>query len=835
MARAEKDYARAAGQKDRNKRMPSKVTFPKLFRAIFRRAYLPSFLMILTVGSFALYADYQNNRLAIQEQRNLASSETSRLRAQIEGQLGARIQLVRGIVAAFSDDLDMSQERYSALMSRITGDTMEFINIAAAPDLVITRVYPLESNRPALGLNYHENEARWKVAYQVRDTGKMAIAGPLDLVQGGVGLIARLPVWDERDGERRFWGLIAAVIDAEHLYDSAGLRDPDLTLDIALVGKDGRGAEGDLFFGNPDVLDDNPILMDIHLPNGSWQLATRPKGGWMRHAEDMVGVRLFFLGALLLVLAPTIAAARLSDRRRTLIAKLEKRDEELERLSLVAKHASDSVLLSDPDGKIIWVNDGFTRMTGYTSEEAIGRTAGELLNHEDTDPYTIESIKRHQKRGARFHTEILNRTKHGKSIWVDTNLFPVLDENGQVAMSIGIEREITESKRYEEDLAEAKRAAEMADRAKSEFLANMSHEIRTPMNAIIGMSELLSAADLSSEDSQNVTTIRESGHALLKIINDILDLSRLESGKLEVSEVDFDLHRCIDSVADLLRHKAKQKGLYLTVEYEGDVPRMVRADDGRLRQILMNLIGNAVKFTTEGGVRVVVARQPNTTYGIAVNVFDTGIGITPEQARHIFDRFSQADAAITRSFGGTGLGLTISTMLARRMGGDIFLCDQYEDGACFKATIMGKAPLGVEQTKTDPLEFTPEHLFGTRILLAEDNKTNRLLIRKYLSEYPLELIEVENGVQAVEQCKTNCPDLVLMDMSMPELDGLQATRIIRELPIMQPPIIALTANAFESDKQACLDAGMDMFLSKPINKMHLLQTLSTYLERRLAS
>ena len=815
--------------------MQSTETSSWIVRTIFRRAYIPSIVVVLVVLSFAIYAEYQNDRIAQQEQRALTSSEASRLRAQIEGELGARIQLVRGIVAAFSDDLDMSQERYSALMSRITGGNMEFINIAAAPDLVITRVYPLESNRPALGLDYHKNEARWRVAYQVRDTGKMAIAGPLNLVQGGVGLIARLPVWDDRGDERRFWGLMAAVIDAEHLYESAGLRDPELALDIALVGKNGKGAEGELFFGNPEVLNDDPVLMDIQLPSGTWQLAARPKEGWLLHAPDVWGVRLFFLGALFLMLTPTLAAARLSEQRHEMITKLQRRDEELERLSLVAKHASDSVLLSDPEGRIIWVNEGFTRTTGYTAEEALGRSAGELLNAPDTDPYTVESIKRHQKRGERFHTEILNRTKSGKTIWVDTKLFPVLDEDGNVVMSIGIEREITEAKRYEEDLAEAKRAAETADRAKSEFLANMSHEIRTPMNAIIGMSELLSDSELSDEDRQNVRTIRESGHALLKIINDILDLSRLESGKLDVCEVDFDLHRCVEGVADLLRQQAKKKGLYLNVQFDPDVPRDLRADDGRLRQILMNLIGNAVKFTNSGGVDVLVSRQQDQDYGIEVKVIDTGIGISPEQARHVFDRFSQADAAITRSFGGTGLGLTISTMLARRMGGDIQLCDQYKDGACFVASIVAKAPVGDHLIDHEPLRFTPEHLNGARVLLAEDNKTNRLLIRKYLADFELELIEVENGRAAVEQCASQMPDLVLMDMSMPELDGLQATRLIRQIPVPQPPIIALTANAFESDRQACLAAGMDMFLSKPINKTHLLQTLSTYLEQRLAS
>ncbi|WP_294223377.1 response regulator [uncultured Shimia sp.] len=815
--------------------MPLTNSLWTLARSLAGRSYLPSFIALAVVVCFAVYVERNQTFITKQEQRTLAISETSRLRAQIEGYVNADIQLVRGMIAALSANLDMSQEEYSTLASQVMGTHQEFLNIALAPDLVVTRVYPYEPNKAALGLDYNQNEAQRAAAYRVRDSGKMVLAGPVNLVQGGTGFIGRFPVWDTRNGQRRFWGVVAAVIDADGLYQQAGLLDGSLTVDVALIGKDGTGAEGDLFFGDPAVLDDSPILMDIQLPSGTWQMAARPQNGWAKTASDVWGTRIFFMFIGLLIFIPTFAAGRLSDTRRSAIDALKRRETELERLSLVAKHASDSIILSTPSGEIQWVNAGFTRMTGYSSEEAVGQHVGALLNSENTNPETIQEMINQRIQGNRFHCQIVNRTKDGRDIWVGTNIFPIKDDDGNITMNIGIERDITRTKQYEKELAEAKLVAEKADRAKTDFLANMSHEIRTPMNGILGMADLLAESGISGEDRQCVDTIRDSGHALLKIINDILDLSRLESGKLEVSEVNFNLRHCIDSAVELLRHKATQKGISLTVDYEDDLPTEVRADNGRLRQIIVNLVGNAVKFTSEGGVRVLVKRDEASEYGIKVEVFDTGIGITEAQAEHIFDRFSQADAATTRAFGGTGLGLTISAMLARRMGGDIALCTEYDEGACFVATIDAKPAVGRPKKEAEAPTFASEHLEGARILLAEDNKTNRLLVQKYLAAFDVELIEVENGLQAVEFCKAYTPDVVLMDMSMPELDGVEATRIIRSLPIPQPPIVALTANAFESDRDMCLEAGMDFFLSKPINKAHLLQALSTQLEHRKAS
>ncbi|MGR3714690.1 MAG: response regulator [Shimia sp.] len=739
------------------------------------------------------------------------------------------MQLLRGFVAAFHADPEMSQQGYEYLAGAVMGDNTDFLNIAAAPDLIINRVYPYEPNKAALGLDYHKNASQRDAALKVRDSGEIVLAGPVALVQGGLGFIARFPIWEDKGNTSQFWGIVAAVIDAEALYERTGLSDPDLSLDLVLVGRDGTGADGEVFFGDASVLDDDPIRMDIQVDSGTWQLASRPKAGWINKAEQHWRTRFMFALAALFVLGPILAASRLSQARQLIIDKLESRDAELERLSLAAKHATDSILLYSPTGEILWVNDGFSRISGYSAEEAIGKHPGELLNANDTSDDTVHTIHAQQSQGLPFQTDILNRTKSGREIWVHINSFPILDEHGEVTMSIGIEREITDIKLHEEELALAKLNAEEAARAKSEFLANMSHEIRTPMNAIIGMAELLSEENLGEGNNQSVETIRSSGQSLLTIINDILDLSRLESGKLEISTVDFNLRNCVSDVVQLLKHKANQKGIALEVLFADDLPETLHTDDGRVRQILVNLIGNAIKFTSVGGVYVSVTRAPTDPYTICFEVKDTGIGVGSAQAEQIFERFSQADAATTRAFGGTGLGLTISSMLANRMGGSIELCPDYSDGACFAVTIRGFAPTGKVNAEASVVDVSHTALDGITILLAEDNKTNRLLIRKFLAVHPVTLIEAENGREAVDLCKKYNPDIVLMDMAMPEVDGLEAARLIRKLPIHQPPIIALTANAFASDKQACLDAGMDLFLSKPVSKGALLTAMAAKL------
>ncbi len=804
---------------------------------ITNRTYLPTWIALFVVSFALIFAEKQNRTIHYQTIRAEVQSEAGLIRSHLEGYLNADIQLVKGLVAVIAATPDMTQHQLSQIATHAIGDRAQILNIAVAPDLVVTMVHPFERNKAVLGLDYNQNEAQRAAALRVRDTGDIVLAGPVNLVQGGTGFIGRFPIFVPEGETTRFWGIVSAVIDAETLYRETGLTDPNSSLDFALMGRDGMGGEGALFFGDGAIYEQHPVLMEIVLPTGSWQLAAIPKGGWPRQPGNVWALRLIMLTAGVLILLPTFLACRMSSVRRGAIKILRKRERELElkqaelqQLSTVAENASDSIVLTDPESRIIWTNEAFTRMTGYSQIEAIGRTPGELLNGPDTDEGTVARIANYIRDGKRHRTEILNYTKFGEEIWVETHLVPVLEEDGSVRMVIGIERDITQAKRHAVELAEAKQAAEQADRAKSEFLANMSHEIRTPMNGIMGMSDLLADCNLPEEELQYVEIIRTSSRALLKIINDILDLSRLESGKLALSEEDFDLEACIESSLDLLRPVAQEKGLTLNVAYAGDLPHKLRADDGRLRQVLVNLIGNAVKFTSSGRVDVRVMRAAGDPYRLTIDVEDTGIGLSALQLSSIFERFSQADAATTRAFGGTGLGLTISRYLAQQMGGDILVRSEIGKGSCFSLLIQCRPPLGTKQTTEVVKVPNLDRIRGARVLLAEDNRTNRLLIRKYLSDLSVELLEAVNGREAVELCVSHAPDVVLMDMSMPEMDGITATRAIRAKAIAQPPIVALTANAFASDREACLAAGMNSFLSKPINKAQLLESMAAVMD-----
>ncbi|KAE9630047.1 ATP-binding protein [Parasedimentitalea maritima] len=966
-----------------------------VLRALKKRTYLPAFVAFVVVVIAFVFAEKQNATIHNQNLRADVQNEAGMVVSRLKGQLGADLQLIRGLVAVLSTEPTMDQARFGKLAEQVISGHNEVRLVAVAPDLVVSLIYPVAGNEAAIGLDYNKNEAQRDAAYRVRDSGGVVLAGPVNLVQGGRGFIGRFPIYTGTGPQRRFFGILSAVIDVDTLYAESGVTDPNAGIELALIGHDGMGSEGALFFGDADIVDDNPIRIDIPLAQGSWQLVARPRGGWTAQPDNLWPLRMSLLIAGALILFPTILAGRLSAGRRSVIYTLKRRERELEtlsrrlgvavetskigiweyepaserliwdqrmrslygktqspeenliqtwrqrlhpldrdiaikvfesaqkklgayasdfrivlpdgqekhiralgsvfadangrkriigvnwdvskdvhlreevmrtnqtlqernvelydgqialeqahtelqtkqaelhRLSLVAKHASDSIILTDAEARIVWVNEAFTRVTGYSAEEAIGASTGSLLNGPKTDPAVIGDINDHLSMGQRFHTEILNYTKSGTEIWIDTNLVPILNEEGQVELIIGIERDITGAKNRERELAEAKLAAEHADRAKSEFLANMSHEIRTPMNGIIGMAGLLSEADLPDNERQFVDTIQDSSVALLKIINDILDLSRLEAGKLEISPTDFKLRHCVEGAIDLLRPKARDKEISLSVNYAAGLPELMHGDDGRLRQILVNLVGNAVKFTSQGGVTVNVGCAKNDPYRLLVEIEDTGIGISAEQAKHIFDRFSQADTATTRAFGGTGLGLTISSVLAERMGGEITLRSELGKGCCFSLSVQlapAQGPLVKEVPRVDvPAAILADSL----VLLAEDNKVNRLLINKYLGDQPLELIEATNGREAVTLCQTRVPDIVLMDMSMPELDGISATREIRALDIVQPTIVALTANAFESDRDACLAAGMDCFLSKPIKKAHLLRTLAALQAERL--
>lgn len=490
--------------------------------------------------------------------------------------------------------------------------------------------------------------------------------------------------------------------------------------------------------------------------------------------------------------------------------------------------STEAIITVGPDFRIGAFSAGAETMFGYAAHEVIGQSLELLLpqryradhqNHMAGFAAQGQRSKLMRERAA-----IYGVRRSGEEFPIEASISQYRTDAGVIFTSLV--RDITERRRHEEKIAAALAAAEAATEAKSRFLAFMSHEIRTPLNGILGMAQVMSHGSLSAVQRERLGVLSDAGEALLVILNDILDLSKIEAGRLQFESAEFDLEGLLAASRHAFEPLAEQKGLELVVDAERADGRY-RGDPGRIRQIVFNLVSNAVKFTSAGEVRISASHSGGV---LKIAVEDTGVGMSPDVLQSLFRPFTQADASVSRQYGGTGLGLTICRQLAELMGGTLTVVSSPAQGSLF--TLRLPAERVGDRVSPPPDKVLPARApaTGLRILAAEDNPTNQAVLRALLEQVGMALTVVGDGLAAVETWQSDAFDLILMDVEMPRMDGRQATREIRAVEesrgLTPIPIIALTANAMPQQIEDYLEAGMNAAVTKPINLTQLFETLA---------
>jgi len=914
-------------------------------------------LFILLFGIFALMGvilmRLESERHQLHE-REAVQQVLNTMKASLESRLYSNIHKAEGIKALVAMNPALTQDDFARAMEiQFKGDH-DLRNIGLAKGMTIRFMYPMEGNEAAIGLDFTLVPQQFQAADLARKENKAVLAGPLNLVQGGEGIIARIPIYltDTVSYPDGFWGLASAVLDSDALFSGAGIKTEHEGVLIAIRGRDARGPQGDVFWGDPEVFAKSPVTQSIELPYGNWQMGALPANGWSSPAILLTPLVWAYLAIALIILAFNAFVIIFFSRMRRAEAQLKhERDlftagpvftiewgpqsnwpvrsvssnvqqilgylpdeltapyfnysdlihpEDRERITgEAAVNITDhidiyeqSFRLKTKSGKYKWfynfimvVRDeqgNLGGIRGYMYDQSVQKAAemelfkertrldgiikgtnvgtwewnvqtgetvfnprwSEIIGYslDELAPITIatwlrflhpddasqsDALLRQHFAGELDYYEFEGRMRHkdGNWIWVlDRGKVFSWTSDGQPLLMMGTHQDISERKATEAELWRAKEQAEAASKAKSEFLANMSHEIRTPLNGVIGFTELLKNTPLTAMQQEYLANANISGHTLLGIIDDILDFSKIEAGMLELETLETDIAKLLEGIIDMVRLSANQKNLELLLDIDPEIPAFAQVDPLRLKQIVTNLASNAIKFTEEGEVELTVAFEhlEGNQGRLHFAVHDTGIGIDQEQQAKLFKPFSQADSSTTRKFGGTGLGLIISDLLARKMGSKIRINSQPETGSTFSFALVTTFEARI---KPDLAQFVAIK----SCLIIDDNARSRTILIKKLAQWGITCEACANGLDAIkrlELTKASTPfDVIFCDYDMPYLNGLETVAIMRDAlklsPDRQPVVLLHSSFADPAICEKCEQLGISFKLTKPPKNVDL--------------
>jgi len=595
------------------------------------------------------------------------------------------------------------------------------------------------------------------------------------------------------------------------------------------------------------------LMINIMNSNASQQINRLTDTYRNYYLQEEITAKRYQQGLIFIIIIMVLTISYVLYRMAMVTVKLEKTVRSLD----FQKYALDQhaiVSIANVKGNITYVNELFCNISKYSNKELVGKNH-RIVKSDEHDKAFFEKMWRTISSGNVWHGEIKNYAKDGSIYWVSSTIVPFMDEANKPFQYVSIRTDITERKRQQLELADAVINAEQANAAKSSFLANMSHEIRTPMNAIIGMSYLALQTELNEQQKDYINKVNTSAKALLELLNDILDFSKIEANKLDIESRHFLMKDVLTGVTDLLTLPAKEKGLKLSIQLDTEIPLALIGDGLRLRQCLVNFVSNAIKFTEHGEVIVKISHVENINDIITINfsVHDTGIGMTEIQKGNLFEAFSQADISTTRKYGGTGLGLTITSQLVELMGGKIKVKTKLGEGSIFsfnlslpishqtikKVDVLPTSSVKDKSVKQPTINITQpqdphqnenefDKLKGLHILLVEDNLLNQELARSLLEMYAMIVDIAENGLEAIELFERNTYDCILMDCQMPVMDGYTASKEIRKKHSASIPILALTANVMTEDVEKAINAGMNDVIAKPIDIDTMLATIEKW-------